>query len=182
MTAVAERDAGSEELGPVVLAQLLDLGHACWPDGDFTTQDLDHAMGGRHFLAEAGGRVVAHAAVVPRVLVVGGRSVRAGYVEAVATLPSFQGQGIASRLMAAANAQIAATYELGVLSTSRHAFYGRVGWQRWRGPTYVREPDGALIRTADEDDGIMWLRTPATPPGLSGHEPITCPWRPGDAW
>ncbi|MHB8958443.1 MAG: GNAT family N-acetyltransferase [Candidatus Limnocylindrales bacterium] len=139
-------------------------------------------MGGRHFLAEADGRVVAHAAVVPRVLEVGGRSLRAGYVEAVATLPNFQGRGIASRLMAAANALIDSTYELGVLSTSRHAFYERLGWRSWRGPTFVREPDGTLTRTADEDDGIMWLPTPATPPGLSGDEPIACLRRPEDAW
>ncbi len=182
MTGVAYWDAASDELSPAVLAQLLDLGHACWPDGAFTADDLDHAMGGRHFLAEADGRVVAHAAVVPRLLDVAGRSLRTGYVEAVATLPSLQGQGIATRLMTVANALIGSTYELGALSTSRHAFYERLGWRHWTGPTFVRELDGTLTRTEDEDDGIMWRSTRATPPGLTGSEAIACPWRPGDAW
>lgn len=154
MTVVAERHAASHELGTAILAQLLDLGHACWPDGDFTTHDRDHVMGGRHFLAQADGRVVAHAAVVPRVLEVGGRSLRAGHVEAVATLPSFQGQGIASRL----------------------------GLAALDGTDLRPRTHGTPARTPDEDDGIMSLWTPATPPGLSGDVPIACPWRPGDAW
>lgn len=181
MSEVAFRDAATDELGPTVLAQILDLGRACWPEGHFTTDDLDHALGGRHFLAEAEGRVVGHAAVVPRALEVGGRVLRAGCVEAVATLPRFQRRGIASRLMTAADAHIADAYELGALSTGEPSFYQRLGWLRWAGPTSVREPGGGLTRTPDEDDGIMVLLTPASPAiDLTG--PITCNRRLGDAW
>ena len=46
----------------------------------------------------------------------------------------------------------------------------------------VRERDGTLTRTADEDDGIMWLPTAATPRDVTGAGDIACPWRPGDVW
>jgi aminoglycoside 2'-N-acetyltransferase I len=71
-------------------------------------------------------------------------------------------------------------YELGALSTDVPGVYTRVGWERWRGPTYVRTPRG-LERTEDEDDGILVLRTPRTPP-LAGIEPLSCEWRAGDCW
>ena len=58
--------------------------------------------------------------------------------------------------------------------------YARVGWERWRGPTYVRT-DGGPVRTEEEDDGIMILRTPRTP-ALAGTETLSCEWRAGDAW
>jgi aminoglycoside 2'-N-acetyltransferase I len=178
---IAYRACATDELGAAGLAQLLDLGHACWSDGDFTADDLDHALGGRHFLAEADGRLIAHASVVPRRLEMGGRPLRTGYVEAVATLPQFQRQGIASRLVAAASAYIAATYELGALSTGEHRFYERLGWRCWLGETWVRERDGALARTAGDDAGMMVLPTP-TGPRLTLTGPLTCEWRPGDVW
>jgi aminoglycoside 2'-N-acetyltransferase I len=99
----------------------------------------------------------------------------------VATLPRFQRQGIASQLMASAGDHITAAYELGALSTGVPALYERLGWRRWRGETWVRGPDGSLTRTPDEDDGIMVLLTPATPP-LTLAERLVCGWRPGDAW
>lgn len=161
-------------------AQLLDLFEACWPDGGFGPEDAAHAMGGVHWLAEADGRIVGHASVVPRTLEAGGRPLATGYVEAVAVLPGWRGRGIASRLMAAAGEHIRATFELGALSTGVHELYGRAGWERWRGPTFVRTATG-LERTEDEDDGLMVLRTPRTPL-LEGTEPLACDWRPGDAW
>src|SRR5207245_10210806 len=48
---------------------------------------------------EVGAEIVAHAAVVARELHVGGRPVRTGYVEAVATDPHRQGNGFGSRVM-----------------------------------------------------------------------------------
>ena len=168
------------DLDPADLAQLLDLFHACWPVGEFSIDDIAHAMGGVHWLAEVRGRIVGHASVVPRVLEAGGVAMTTGYVEAVATHPDWQRRGIASRLVTLANEHIAGTFELGALSTDLHTVYERVGWERWRGPTYVRTDDGP-VRTEDEDDGIMILRTPRTPP-LTGTEVLSCEWRAGDAW
>lgn len=53
---------------------------------DFTDLDWAHALGGWHAVISRAGDVVAHAAVVPRPIVVAGRDVRAGYVEAVASV------------------------------------------------------------------------------------------------
>jgi len=67
-----------------------------------------------------------------------------------------------------------------VLSTGRHEFYQRLGWERWLGPTFVRRGE-ALVRTPDEDDGIMVLRF-----GRSRDTdltaPIACEAREGDDW
>jgi aminoglycoside 2'-N-acetyltransferase I len=175
------RRVATEALDPADLAQLLDLFVACWPDGDFTTDDIAHAMGGVHWLAVVDGRVVGHVSVVPRELAADGRLLPTGYVEAVCTHPTWQGQGIARRLLALANAHIRETFDLGALSTDVHAVYVSGGWERWRGPASVRTAD-ALVRTPDEDDGIMVLRTARTPLDLDVTGPISCEWRAGDAW
>ena len=177
---VTVRCVRTPDLTAADLAQLLDLFHACWPAGEFSTDDIAHAMGGVHWLAEARGRIVGHDSVVPRLLEADGMPMTTGYVEAVATHPEWRRRGIASRLMALANDHIAANFELGALSTDLHAVYARVGWERWRGPTYVRTDDGP-VRTEEEDEGIMILRTPRTP-ALTGTETLSCEWRAGDAW
>ena len=108
-------------------------------DGEgFTSEDWAHALGGAHFLLEQDGAIVAHAAVVERELHAGGVPIRSGYVEAVATHPADQCRGHGSRLMEAVNDHIRATFPLGALSAAAPAFYARLGWERWLGPTAVR--------------------------------------------
>ena len=124
--------------------------------------------------------IVAHASVVERELHVDSRALRTGYVEAVATAPDRQGAGFGSLVMAAANAYIREGFELGALGTGRQAFYERLGWRIWTGPTAVRTTDGDH-RTPDEDGYIMVLTTPTSPP-LDLNATITCEWRPGDVW
>ena len=75
---------------------------------------------------------------------------------------------------------IAEGYELGALGTGVQPFYEALGWERWRGPTYVRT-DRGRERTPDEDGGILVLRTPLTP-ALDLDAPISCEWRIGDVW
>jgi aminoglycoside 2'-N-acetyltransferase I len=174
------RIASSPELSPADRAGLRALFDACWPDGSFTQDDVDHAMGGTHWLALDGERIVAHASVVARELHADGVPLQTGYVEGVATLPGHQHRGIATRLMRAAGDHIRERCELGALSTDVHPLYEGTGWERWRGPTYVRT-DAGDVRTEDEDEGIMILRTPRTPP-LAGTEPLSCEWRAGDCW
>ena len=75
---------------------------------------------------------------------------------------------------------IRAEFEMGALSTSVGGFYENLGWQRWSGPTYVRN-GSELVRTYDEDDGIMVM-----PFGPSERidltSPIACRSRVGDDW
>jgi aminoglycoside 2'-N-acetyltransferase I len=177
---IAFRRVATPDLDARDLGGLADLFGACWPDGDFSADDLANAMGGVHWLAEAQGRIIGHASVVPRRLEADGVPLATGYVEAVATDPAWRYRGIASRLMEAANAEIAATFELGALSTGVPLVYARSGWEAWRGPTLVRT-DAGPVRTPDDDDGVMILRTPRTPP-LAGTEALSCEWRAGDVW
>jgi aminoglycoside 2'-N-acetyltransferase I len=146
----------------------------------FGDHDWAHALGGVHVVADLDGRIVSHASVVERTLEIGERTVRSGYVEAVATVPDHQGQGFGTRVMHRATAYIAATFELGALGTGSHHFYERLGWRTWAGPAYVRTPKGPR-RTPDDEGYILVLRTP-TSPRFELSEPISCDWRPGDVW
>jgi len=150
------------------------------PDGTFSDDDWAHALGGVHVVLDVGGRIAAHGAVVERVLHLGGRPVRTGYVEAVATEPSDQGRGFGSMVMAEVADVIIEGYELGALSTGSPGFYERLGWERWTGPTYVRTTAGT-VRTAEDDDGILVLVVPASPP-IDPAESISCEDRTGDVW
>ena len=171
------------ELAPadlVGLRALLDAAFRSDEDPVFPESDWLHALGGRHFLLELHGAIVAHASVVGRELHAAGRALRTGYVEAVATAPEVQGRGLGSIVMRAAGAHILQTYELGALGTGEHGFYARLGWRTWQGPTFVRTPTGEE-RTQDEDGGIMVLLTPASD-GLDLGGPLSCDWREGDVW
>ena len=154
-----------------------------WSDdaeGGFTDQDWGHAVGGVHVIAEADGRMVAHAAVVERELHTAGHRLPTGYVEAVATRPSHQRQGLGSLVIGAAGELIDRTYRLGALATGVVGFYEKLGWVAWQGPTSVRT-DAGLVRTAEED-GNVFVRLTPTSPELDLSAPISCEWRPGDVW
>ena len=169
-----------DELPASLLAAVRDMVVAAF-SGDFADEDWAHACGGVRVVALDGAVPVGHAAVVPRVLDVAGRAVRAGYVEGVAS--ARHGAGIGSLVMQAVGDLVRVDHEMGALSTGRHSFYQRLGWERWLGPTYVREADGTggLRRTPDEDDGVMVLRHgPSADIDLTAA--ISCAARPGDDW
>ena len=149
-------------------------------DGDFSDDDWQHTLGGWHVIGTDAGAVVSHAAIVPRRIGVGEDSFAAGYVEGVATRPDRQRQRLGSMVMTGAADVIRREFGLGVLSNSSHDFYRRLGWERWQGPTFVRS-GGQLVRTDDEDDGIMVLRFgPSQEADLTAA--ISCDSRPGDDW
>lgn len=149
-------------------------------DGKFTDDDWSHSVGGSHVAAVQGRAIVAHASVVGRVLEIDNASFDTGYVEAVATDPDRQGLGFGTAVMQRAAKLIEAHHQLGALSTGEHHFYERLGWERWQGPTFVRD-GGELIRTPDEDDGIMVMRFGKSG-GVDLRKPIVCEMRPGDVW
>jgi aminoglycoside 2'-N-acetyltransferase I len=118
--------------------------------------------GGRHFLAYRGDEVVSHAVVTTRWAQPEGKAeLKTAYVDAVSTLPKYEGRGYGS----AAMNRLAATiddYEIGCLQTDKAGFYERLGWELWRGPLAGRGEHG-LIPTP-EQEGVMVLRLPRTPP------------------
>jgi aminoglycoside 2'-N-acetyltransferase I len=126
------------------------------------------------------GDIVTHASVVERELHIDGRPLRTGYVEAVATMPDHQGSGFGSIAMQDVAAYIGERFELGALGTGRRAFYERLGWQTWLGPSSVRTSQGTR-RTPDEDGYILVLPTRSSPE-LDLSAVISCDWRRGDVW
>ena len=174
------RELGTAELDAGELLAIRALMDAAF-DHDFSDDDMEHGLGGRHWLLHLDARLVAHASVVERRLEIDGRSFRAGYVESVGVSPDLQRRGLGSRVMAGATAHIRDAYELGALGTGEQPFYERLGWERWAGRSEVIESDGTRRHTADEDPWLMVLRTgPSAGVGLTGV--LTCDWRPGDVW
>jgi aminoglycoside 2'-N-acetyltransferase I len=175
------RSVTTAELTAVELAAVRRLVFEAF-GGRFDEHDWDHTLGGVHVLAVEDDEIVAHGAVVPRTLQAGGRALRTGYVEGVATRNDRRGLGLATLVMAELGRVIQAEYELGGLSDGSGipGFYQRLGWETWQGPTWAAGPDGPE-RTAEEDGSVLVLRTPATGE-LDLGGPITCDWRAGDVW
>ena len=176
---VALRVASTEELTATDLRLIRALVDGAF-GAQFSDHDWDHALGGVHVLLESDGVPLSHASVVHRTLTAGERILRTGYVEAVATQAVCRRQGYGTQVMSRINALIEDTYELGALSTGVPGFYERLGWERWSGPTFASAAAG-VVRTPEEDDGVVVLRTAATRE-LDLTSPLTCDQRMGDAW
>lgn len=178
------RQVTSAELTRAEVARLHALMHDAFNDdefGGFTEEDWQHALGGTHFILESDGLIVSHASVVTRELHIGGMPLQTAYVEAVATDPSRQRQGLGTQLMRSVGDFIdAGPWQIAALGTGSHGFYERLGWRVWTGHSFVRSPAGD-VATSDEDGYIMVRLTPRSP-ALDWHEPISCEWRPGDVW
>ena len=131
-----------------------------------------------HVLARRDNRLVSHACWVVRWLQPGYPGpLRTAYVEAVATLPDYQGLGFGSAVIRKLAEEIVG-FELGGLSTGSHSFYERLGWGRWRGPLAIRTDDGLMPTPGDD---AMVLRLPDTPE-LDLDAPMTAEWRKGELW
>jgi aminoglycoside 2'-N-acetyltransferase I len=173
---VSVRRCHTAELGATDLAAaraLCDLAY-----GGFSDHDWAHALGGMHVLVSEADRLVGHGSLVMRRLLHEQRSLRCGYVEAVATHPDRRRQGLGGTVMAGLE-ELAPAYDVLALCSSRQGrvLYEARGWSRWRGPTSVLSPDGVLP-TPDEDS----IYVLGGPDGLDLDGPITCDWRDGDVW
>jgi aminoglycoside 2'-N-acetyltransferase I len=142
----------------------------------FDDHDWEHALGGEHVLVEDGATLLAHGAIVQRRMLLGERSVRVGYVEAVATRPDRQRRGLATRVMDALEARRPA-YDLLALSASAKGvpLYAGRGWRQWQGPTAVMTERG-IERTEEDDDGVWVLGD------VDRTQRLVCDWRDGDVW
>lgn len=173
----------SAELSEREERELRTLCERAWAakGSEFRPVAWEAARGGTHFVIAPEGAVVAHAAVVDRTLEWDGRPLRTGYVEAVATLPERQAQGLGSAVMRAVSAFVDERYELGALDTATPGFYERLGWVRWPGRTGVREPDG--VRLTPEEDGKVLVRARGTALDVREDGLLVCDdGRPGDPW
>ena len=149
-------------------------------EGRFTDALWGQALGGVHFFVEEDGVPISHAAVVPRLLAVRDREINTGYVEAVGTRPRDRRKGLARSVLVAARRHIEDAYELGALHSELPTFYEHLGWERWRGPTFVRTGSGRK-RTPTDDGCIHIWRVPAGA-AVDLDDPISCEWRPGFVW
>lgn len=140
---------------------------------------------GIHVFLEGEGLILAHAMIVDRRVYIGHEgdlALDVGYVENVATHPAHHGQGHGTRVMHEIGRIVRDEFVLGALATARNAFYDRLGWETWRGPTWVRMLDGQRVRSADQDGNVMVLRTSRTSPDLDLAGPIAVDWRPQEPW
>ncbi|WP_244932200.1 GNAT family N-acetyltransferase [Nocardioides sp. W7] len=145
---------------------------------DFDDHDWDHGLGGQHALVREDGLLVAHGSLVQRRMLVGGRSLRTGYVESVAVRSDRRRRGLAGQVMAALEA-LAPAYDLLALGASDEGvpLYEARGWQPWRGPTSVLGPSGPEP-TPDEDGSVYVLGGQ----DVDRDAPIACDYRDGDVW
>jgi aminoglycoside 2'-N-acetyltransferase I len=135
--------------------------------------------GGRHFLAYREDELVSHAVVTTRWLQPEGHPIlRTAYVDAVATLPAFQGQGYGSAVMRQLAEEID-DYVIACLETDKPGFYTRLGWELWRGPLAGRSAEG-LVPTPKQT-GIMVLRLAHAPP-LDLDQGLTIECQTGRIW
>lgn len=134
----------------------------------------------RHVLGMEHGTVVSHALWITRWLAPGiSAPLRTAYVEWVATDPAHQRRGYASAVMRTLLASISG-FQLAALSTSDagQSLYTRLGWERWRGPLFIRTADGLVATTGET---VMIHRLSTTPP-LSLDDPLSAEWREGELW
>ncbi|MEU3724224.1 GNAT family N-acetyltransferase [Streptomyces sp. NPDC031705] len=173
------RLAHTSQLGPATLAGIRALLDGAF-EGDFGEEDFEHALGGMHALVYEDGVLVAHGSVVQRRVLHQGRSLRTGYVEAVAVRADRRRRGIGGAVMAGLEGVIARAYVLGALSASDEgaALYEGRGWKPHPGRIGVLGPAGPERLAAEEGSTYVW-----TPPGgvaPDGAGRLDFDWRDGD--
>ena len=176
---VTLRTASTAELSPSLLLDIRALLGAAFP-GNFSDDDWSHALGGVHVWLTDADDVICHASLVERTLVCSGHTLHVGFLEAVATAAAHRRKGYGAMVMEQIGELIRERHALGALSTGTHAFYRTLGWESWRGPTFVDGPRGRE-RTPDDDGDVMILRTSRSP-HLDLDGDIVCDWRQGDVW
>jgi aminoglycoside 2'-N-acetyltransferase I len=147
----------------------------------FDDHDADHAYGGVHVVVRDHGHLVGHASAVPRLIRFGDRPwCTVGYVEAVATDPERQGEGVGRLAMERLAEEISSRWAIALLSTgSATGFYERLGWKRWLGLSYTETPSGPL---ADGEHGGLMVYACDGSAAVDRTLTLTCQGRRGDAW
>lgn len=139
------------------LAAIRDLLDTAF-DGSFDDEDWRHMIGGLHAIARDAGEVIGHGSVVARRMWHDDLGLDIGYVEAVAVRADRRRTGVGGAVLAALEAEIRHSYDIGALSAtgSGAAFYRARGWRQWPGTTSVMTDQGRY-RTPGDDHGIYVL-------------------------
>jgi aminoglycoside 2'-N-acetyltransferase I len=174
------RTAHTADLDAATLLAARALLEGAFAENWWTDHDWEHALGGVHALVWEGGELIAHASVVQRRMLHGGRALRTGYVEGVAVRADRRRLGHGAALMDAVGRVVRGAYDLGALAATEDgaALYTARGWQQWQGPTSTLTPTG--ITRTEEEDGSIYVLPVGVPLDLSGE--LTCDWRDGDVW
>lgn len=159
--AITVLSARTEDLNVDTRASIIHVCRIAHHQDDFVNLFSYIPAGGLHVLAYCNHELVGHAVATTRWLQPPGHPLlRTAYIDAVATVPDYQGQGIGSAVMRQLASDIA-TYEIGCLETDRVTFYQRLGWELWRGALAGRS--GSKLIPTPEQKGIMILRLECTP-------------------
>ncbi|WP_428952138.1 GNAT family N-acetyltransferase [Streptomyces sp. cg35] len=150
-------------------------------DGDFSDADWAHGLGGVHALVHDGsGALLAHGSVVQRRAVHDGRTLRVGYVEAVAVRADRRRRGLGGQVMDALERVIVGAYDIGALSASSDGalLYPARGWAAWTGPFAAYGPSGVVRLPADEAPPYLFPAPAAR--ALDPARELLFDWRDGD--
>ena len=152
----------TEDLDQATRAAIIQVCITAHQEEDFRNLFTYIPSGGWHFIAYHDQALVSHAIVTTRWLQPQGLPLlKTAYIDAVATLPAYQGQGYGSAVMRRLANDIDSEYVIACLESDKIGFYERLGWQTWRGPLSGRSEQG-LIPTP-EQHGIMILELARTP-------------------
>ena len=163
--------ARTADLGPMERTAIVDL--CSWAHGvDFGQLFSLLPKDGLHVMAHLDGELVGHAVITARWLRPEGLPyLRCAYVDAVATAPTHQRQGVGGAVMRRlAEAADADGYEIGGLESELRGFYEPLGWERWRGARAAQTDDG--LESTPDEEGVFVLRLARTPP-LDVDGPLT---------
>ncbi len=172
--------AHTEDLDAATRASIIQLCVDAHQEEDFKNLFSYVPSGGWHFLAYRDDELIGHALVTTRWLQPEGQPLlKTAYVDAVATLPAYQGLGYGSALMRQLASEIDSEYVIACLETERETFYERLGWEVWRGPLAGRSESG-LVPTPHQT-GVMILCLTQTP-ALDLDRGLTIECQPGRIW
>ena len=168
-------DAKLSETLEITLKRLLDEAF----EGDFSEEDWNHSLNGTRFVGYMGDLVVAHGSVVKRKIWINEVEKLAGYIEAIAVLPSHWRLGIGSALMKEISQYCLENFDYCLLSTDEKSFYRRFGWKDFEGSSFVLSGEEE-VSTQSENEGLMYLL--GVDVEIHSITKVVCEERDGDAW
>jgi aminoglycoside 2'-N-acetyltransferase I len=182
------RVVSSEALSQADRHAIVDLCNRAYEEDLMSPFDTFGAA--THVLAYFADDLVSHAMWVTRWLQAGtGPLMCTAYIEMVATDQAYRNRGFATAVMKRMADEIATFsnsaaretqhFDLAALSPFSVAYYARLGWERWRGPLFIRTDEGLL--PSPEDEVVMILRLSNTP-ALDLDAPLSAEWRKGELW